>query len=448
ATVTDQAVGVSLVGFSLLLFTYYSIWVIVLLHKSLGATTQPDHHLGRGALSLAGLQRDMEDGDVRVDPGAVGRGPEALGHAEAAAAEAGFTFQTYAGPVFASFRSALGMSEQEYRLSLCSEGSYLQFISNSKSKADFFLTNDKRLFLKTQNKREVRFLLDNLKIYMEHLRKYPHSLLVKFLGVHAIKIPHKRKKYFIVMQSVFYPDDRICGRYDIKGSVVSRWTEPSPPGSQVIEVFKDVNFGKKYIDLGQQRAWLLRQMELDTDFLRRLNVLDYSFLLAHQPLHRDEHGFSFGSLIYRTKIKSLHHLIILLRDPRLQPCNPGVPGAVPDDGDNASSPPSSSSPPPAKTDGGYHVARRSAASSDSSGEEDFLSHNRRLLPRFKNPLHVIDGPEQRYFVGIIDIFTVYSLRKRLEHWWKRLRYPGQSFSTVSPPAYCTRLCAWVKDHTK
>ncbi|KAG7273777.1 hypothetical protein CRUP_003277 [Coryphaenoides rupestris] len=30
ATVTDQAVGVSLVGFSLLLFTYYSIWVIVL----------------------------------------------------------------------------------------------------------------------------------------------------------------------------------------------------------------------------------------------------------------------------------------------------------------------------------------------------------------------------------------------------------------------------------
>ncbi|XP_030210794.1 dolichol phosphate-mannose biosynthesis regulatory protein isoform X1 [Gadus morhua] len=30
ATVTDKAVGASLVGFSLLLFTYYSIWVIVL----------------------------------------------------------------------------------------------------------------------------------------------------------------------------------------------------------------------------------------------------------------------------------------------------------------------------------------------------------------------------------------------------------------------------------
>lgn len=79
---------------------------------------------------------------------------------------------------------------------------------------------------------------------------------------------------------------------------------------------------------------------------------------------------------------------------------------------------------------------------------DFQAQNRRLLPNFKNPLHVIDGPEQRYFIGIIDIFTVYGFKKRLEHWWKRLRHPGQTFSTVSPPAYCTRLCQWVQDHTK
>lgn len=79
--------------------------------------------------------------------------------------------------------------------------------------------------------------------------------------------------------------------------------------------------------------------------------------------------------------------------------------------------------------------------------KDFHAQNRRLLPNFKNPLHVIDGPEQRYFIGIIDIFTVYGFKKRLEHLWKRLRYPRQTFSTVSPPAYCTRLCQWVQDHT-
>lgn len=80
--------------------------------------------------------------------------------------------------------------------------------------------------------------------------------------------------------------------------------------------------------------------------------------------------------------------------------------------------------------------------------QDFRAQNRRLLPNLKNPLHVIDGPEQRFFIGIIDIFTVYSFKKRLEHLWKRLRYPGRSFSTVSPQTYCLRLCHWVRDHTK
>lgn len=52
----------------------------------------------------------------------------------------GFEMRTYAGPAFAFFRRSLGMSEKEYQLSLSSESAYLQFISNSKSKADFFLT--------------------------------------------------------------------------------------------------------------------------------------------------------------------------------------------------------------------------------------------------------------------------------------------------------------------
>ncbi|KAM3599528.1 uncharacterized protein V6R79_007471 [Siganus canaliculatus] len=209
------------------------------------------------------------------------------------------TMETFASPVFASLRGSLGITEQEYQQSLCSESCYLQFISNSKSKADFFLTNDKRFFLKTQNKREIKFLLSNLKIYVEHLRKYPHSLLVKFLGVHRITIPHRRKKYFIVMQSVFYPDDRINARYDIKGCEVSRWTEPAPEGSQMIVVLKDLNFEGQYITLDRQRSWLLRQVEIDTHFLQMLNVLDYSLLLAHQPLHQDERhqGLSFATLI-------------------------------------------------------------------------------------------------------------------------------------------------------
>lgn len=53
----------------------------------------------------------------------------------------------------------------------------------------------------------------------------------------------------------------------------------------------------------QQKSWLLRQVQIDTAFLQTLNVLDYSFLLAHQPLHQDERhpSMSFATLIMRTK---------------------------------------------------------------------------------------------------------------------------------------------------
>lgn len=52
----------------------------------------------------------------------------------------GFEMRTYGGLAFAHLRHFLGLSEKEYQLSLSSQSSYLQFISNSKSKADFFLT--------------------------------------------------------------------------------------------------------------------------------------------------------------------------------------------------------------------------------------------------------------------------------------------------------------------
>ncbi|XP_078405771.1 phosphatidylinositol 4-phosphate 5-kinase-like protein 1 isoform X2 [Cetorhinus maximus] len=351
--------------------------------------------------------------------------------------------RTFAGPVFAKFRSMLGMSEKDYQQSLSSEGFYLQFISNSKSKANFFLTSDKRIFLKTQEKREMKFLLSNLRSYIQHMEKYPHSLLVKFLGVHSIKIPHKRMKYFIVMQSVFYPDERIVTRYDIKGCQVSRWTDPAPEGSNIIVVLKDLNFEGNTICLDQQRSWLIRQVGVDTEYLKGLNVLDYSLLVAHQLLHLDEgrQSWSFANIILRTK-KSM----ISGGSPTAS-AGALVPGLVEEE----------SAVLVAETVTGTdecHVKEIPGViltSADSSGSElelvEAAAQNRRLLPNFRNSLHVIDGAQTRYFVGIIDIFTVYGFRKKLEHLWKSIRYRGQSFSTVDPDQYAKRLCQWVDDHT-
>ncbi|XP_070374793.1 phosphatidylinositol 4-phosphate 5-kinase-like protein 1 isoform X2 [Equus asinus] len=301
----------------------------------------------------------------------------------------GFELGTLAGPAFARLRRSLGLADEDYQAALGPGGPYLQFLSTSKSKASFFLSHDQRFFLKTQRRREVQVLLAHLPRYVQHLQRHPHSLLARLLGVHSLRVAQGKKKYFIIMQSVFFPAGRISERYDIKGCEVSRWVDPAPEGNPIVQVLKDLNFEGKTINLGPQRSWFLRQMELDTAFLRELNMTDYSLLVAFQQLHEDEKGLG-SSLIFRT-VRSV----------------------------------------------------RGIQSPEESGAQ-----NRRLLPDAPNALHIVDGPEQRYFLGLVDLVTVYGLRKRLEHLWKTLRYPGRTFSTVSPACYARRLCQWAEANTE
>ncbi|KAM5328770.1 phosphatidylinositol 4-phosphate 5-kinase-like protein 1 isoform 2-T2 [Glossophaga mutica] len=300
----------------------------------------------------------------------------------------GFELDTLAGPALAWLRHSLGLAEEDYQATLGPGSPYLQFLSTSKSKASFFLSHDQRFFLKTLLRREVRMLLAYLPRYLQHLQRHPHSLLARLLGVHSLQVARGKKTYFIIMQSVFYPAGRISERYDIKGCEVSRWVEPAPENSPLVLVLKDLNFQGKTINLGPQRSWLLQQMELDTTFLRELNMLDYSLLMAFQRLQEDEKGP--GSLLFHTARSVL-----------------GV-----------------------------------------QSLDEARTQNRRLLPSAPNALHILDGPEQRYFLGLVDLTTVYGLRKRLEHLWKTLRYPYRDFSTVSPDVYARRLCQWVEAHTE
>nr|XP_056716136.1 phosphatidylinositol 4-phosphate 5-kinase-like protein 1 [Euleptes europaea] len=407
-------------------------------------------------------------------------------------AHEGFEMRTYAGSAFAKFREFLGMEDSNYQQSLSCKSAYLQFISNSKSTANFFLTNDKCFFVKTQSKREIHFLISNLSKYFEHLQRYPHSLLVKFLGVHSILVPHQKKKYFIIMQSVFYPHGKIVERYDIKGCQLDRWAEAPPEGSQIIMIFKDLNFGEKTLCLDEQRSWFTRQVELDTQFLKELDVIDYSLLVAFQPLHEDEQALSqtLADIIARTRRSliprsslvlevaepsemnrfpsvmmqpsslsqinnfpvdsSLHKFIHILQKSNLDLLG----GSLHEPSENFFQEAlitylmqANSSEQLPMTVPRTDASLQNANLTNIADSCLHLAQNRRLLPNCRNPLHVIDGPEFRYFVGIIDLFTVYSCRKKLEHLWKSIRYRGKSFSTVSPSHYARRLCQWVEEHT-
>lgn len=52
--------------------------------------------------------------------------------------------------------------------------------------------------------------------------------------------------------------------------------------------------------------------------------------------------------------------------------------------------------------------------------------NRRPLPDLLNGSHILDGPDQRLFLGFIDIFTLYGRRQRVVRALKTALYCGST----------------------
>ena len=73
--------------------------------------------------------------------------------------------------------------------------------------------------------------------------------------------------------------------------------------------------------------------------------------------------------------------------------------------------------------------------------------NRRLLPDTKNPLHIIDGPEYRYYLGIIDFLTLYECRQRMGRVIKSVKFCCGDHSTIPPVPYGQRFLDFIEEHT-
>ncbi|KAK6195324.1 hypothetical protein SNE40_000781 [Patella caerulea] len=211
-----------------------------------------------------------------------------------------FMFESYASSVFAAVRQAINLSEENYLNSVAPPMlPYLEFVSNSKSGQDFYLTNDMQYIFKTDKKYWIDYFISILGDYLNHFLTYPHSLIVKFLGLYSINLPGNQKKYFLVMQSIFYPSHRIEDRFDIKGCLAGRYQKPRPPGSTIVTVYKDQNFVDESLNLGTQGEWFIEQLKADTLFMKELGVQDYSLLVGRQIRHVDEQKETLSNLISR-----------------------------------------------------------------------------------------------------------------------------------------------------
>merc|ERR1719320_479588 len=188
-----------------------------------------------------------------------------------------FKFKDYCPQIFKELRGMFNLDPGEYMTDICGDFHMLEFMSNSKSGSFFFFTHNQRYMVKTITKSESKLLRKIMPHYYSYICKHPHSFLTKFFGMHRVK-PHKRKATrFIITGSVFWTDLELDKIYDLKGSTHGR------RGAKKDFVKKDQDFVNDGIvlNIGKEKAKLFKeQLKLDTDFLRKLHVMDYSLLVG------------------------------------------------------------------------------------------------------------------------------------------------------------------------
>ena len=100
---------------------------------------------------------------------------------------------------------------------------------------------------------------------LQYVLSQPNTLLVRFYGLHRVKLPRGRKIHFVVMENVFPPNRDMHETYDLKGSTVGRFTE-AKPGK--VAILKDNNFIQNHrrLHLGpEKRDVFLAQLKLDSE---------------------------------------------------------------------------------------------------------------------------------------------------------------------------------------
>jgi 1-phosphatidylinositol-4-phosphate 5-kinase len=318
-----------------------------------------------------------------------------------------FKFKDYYPLAFHNLREHFGINDKDYVTSLCQN--WNEVSTPGKSGSLFFFSQDNQYVLKTIPKREAKLLRLLLPSYYHHMMQHDNSLLTRFLGLHRVK-PHKgRQVRFLVMGNLFKTSHKIHQRFDLKGSTAGRELTPEERNKKN-PTFKDMDFRRlnKKIQLGpKMRALFLNQLSEDCKFLMAQNVMDYSLLV----------GIHYGGVDDQDSASSSaeeeeFHEPLNLSTSRLPPV---VPNPRP--------------------------APRPPVQLSIFEQEEGGIRARVIAP--EGDEQVLD---EYYYMGIIDILTLYSLRKQFEHAYKSVVTRGD-ISTVNPTEYAARFLKFIGEVT-
>lgn len=242
--------------------------------------------------------------------GAVSQTPSVLSF-ELDCATSGQTalFRDFEPEVFYEIRRMAGITRESYMQSF--KGSTRERFSEGKSGSFLYYTGDQTYILKTCTPAEQKYLLYILPQYMAHLRRNPNSYLCRYVGCHEVVMEHHSVLFIVLTNILNNPSVNIDELYDLKGAWVGRHCGDSPSGTQrvckfcghdfVVGMSEEVclqnpyaGYGHTEFVVGKDLNWSCRRLGLpsdvaeqlgsqlyaDTEFLQRMNSMDYSLVIG------------------------------------------------------------------------------------------------------------------------------------------------------------------------
>ncbi|CAL0315512.1 unnamed protein product [Lupinus luteus] len=338
-----------------------------------------------------------------------------------------FRWKDYCPIVFRHLRKLFQVDPADYMLAICGNVALRELSSPGKSGSIFYLTQDDRFMIKTVKKSEVKVLIRMLRSYYQHVSRYENSLVTKFYGVHCVKPIGGQKIRFIVMGNLFCSEYPIHKRFDLKGSSHGRMTDKPEEEIDETTTLKDLDLNYVF---RVQRNWfqdLIKQIELDCEFLEAEKIMDYSLLVG---IHfRDDNTcdkMGLSPFLLRTGNRDSYQSEKFMRGYRFLE-------AELRDRDRVKSGRKSlirlGANMPARAE---RMTRRSDFDQYTGGG---ISH--------LNPYSSGETSDVVLYFGIIDILQDYDISKKLERAYKSLQVDSSSISAVDPKFYSKRFRDFV-----
>ncbi|KAI5479210.1 1-phosphatidylinositol-4-phosphate 5-kinase [Pseudohyphozyma bogoriensis] len=337
-----------------------------------------------------------------------------------------FKFKDYAPWVFRELREYFYLDPSDYLVSLTAKYILSELGSPGKSGSFFYFSRDYRFIIKTIRHSEHKFLRSILKEYHEYIKENPHTLLSRFYGLHRVKLPRGRKIHFVIMNNLLPPHRDIHEKYDLKGSSVGRLTPEEKAQNNPNAILKDLNWIQRGRELAlgpEKKALFEEQVRRDTALMQRLGIMDYSlFAAVHNVDRGNTENLRDGHLsVFQPDPVKLRRrkATQVMRDEDVSALRKAIQRSDP------------------------------KALSESNKLPEVDTSERRLFLFYQDDGGVRATGDNNetldaiYYLGIIDILTPYTFVKKVEHFFRGLKFDSHQISAVPPKEYGDRFLAFI-----